>query len=113
MTWYRAELCRRLFKHCRIHTLQADNVLEAIRTLERNPELTGVVADLRFPTGPDGIALLETAKARWPHMKRMLLSAYTDGPLIELGYERGHLIRDKALSFDKLSETICDWLKAA
>src|SRR5688572_4682968 len=75
--WFRAELCQKLLKDWGIRTLQASNGLAAIRTLERNPQLEAIVADYRFDNGgPDGIKLLETAKARWPHVKRMLLSAY-------------------------------------
>lgn len=108
LAWYRRHLCDELLKTCGIRSIQAAHVLEAIRTLERNPQITTVVTDWRFDNGgPDGEALLETVKRRWPHVKRMLLSAYTDGPMIERGYVGGWMVRDKALPMDEIVSVVC------
>lgn len=106
--WFRSRLCGELAKTCGIRCLQADHVLEAIRMLERNPGITTVVADQRFPHGPDGEALLETVKRRWPRVKRMLLSAYTDGPMVERGYAGGWMVRDKALPMGEIVKLVCE-----
>ena len=50
----------------------ADNVLRALRVLERE-RVHVIVTDDRMP-GPAGLVLLETAKRRWPRAGRVLLA---------------------------------------
>ncbi len=111
VSWFRSELCHQLLKLCGIRSLQAEHGLAAIRALERNPKLKAIICDWRFPQGPDGVAVLETVKKRWPHVKRMLISAYVEPSTYELGYERGFSVRDKALPIAKLAESIGEWLE--
>jgi CheY-like chemotaxis protein len=111
--WFRAELCQKLLKSHGVRSLQANNGLAAIRALEQNPQIKAIVADFKFNNGgPDGIKLLDTVKRHWPHVKRMLLSAYLESWMREEGYAKGFILRDKALPLSKLAQEIWEWLGA-
>ena len=111
--WYRRELARHLTRECGLRVLHADHALEALRTLERRPDVSIVVADEKYPHGPSGSMLLEAVGNRWPHMKRILLSAYTTGEMISDGVERGYDVRDKSLSMGEIAEIVCAMANAA
>ncbi len=112
LDWYRAELCHQLLKVCGLRTLQANNGLAALRTLEKNPQILAVVSDWKFVNGgPDGIALLDAVKKRYPRTKRMLISAFCEPWMFEEGYAKGFSVRDKALPIAKLAESIGEWLE--
>jgi DNA-binding NarL/FixJ family response regulator len=111
--WYRGALADRLRKDCGVKTLQAEHVLEALRMLDSNADVVAVVADERFPHGPSGTELLRATKRRKPHVRRMLLSAYTSGAMIAIGAEEGFEVHDKALPLDEVASLICAMAKAA
>lgn len=64
-------------RHLRAEGLTVIGVPSALHALqvldERRVDL--VVADLRMP-GPDGLRLLETVRDDWPHVRRVMLTAY-------------------------------------
>ena len=112
--WFRSEVCQALLKECGIRTLQASNGLGAIRAVERNPQLVAIVIDKRFDNGgPDGEEVLDTVRERWPHVRRMLLTAYVDGGTIERGLRFKFAVRDKAVPMSKLAKSVCEWFKNA
>ncbi len=56
----------------------AANGEDALRLLERDGERIDIlVTDLAMP-GMGGVALLTTASARWPHLRRLAMSGYAD-----------------------------------
>ncbi len=113
-TWFRAEFSAALLKTCGIRSLQSSHPLEAIRTIERNPDLVAVVSDYRFDGRQlTGNELLRHVGKHWPSMKRMLLSAYIEGWHFDLGHTERYTVRDKVLPMADLAERVCEWLKAA
>jgi CheY-like chemotaxis protein len=106
--WARDLLARDLWLHCGIDTLEAANALAALTILEQlHGAIDGVVADLRMP-GLQGDALLHAVGERWPHIKRVMLTAYSTGEMI---LDSPYLVLDKALSARTVAEQICALVK--
>lgn len=80
-----------------------------MRVLELRP-VTLVLSDLNMP-GPLGTALLETVERRWPHVRRVLMSADTTGALVNRTTS-AHRILDK-VSFSSLIEGVLSELEHA
>jgi DNA-binding NtrC family response regulator len=54
--------------------LQAANALDALRLLERHPDVRLVFTDIRLTDEIDGLDLLRVVHMRWPHMSLMTTS---------------------------------------
>lgn len=108
---YRSDLADRLEHECDIESLEADNSLEALTILEHLAHrVSVVVSDERMPRGLPGGMLLDYIGRRWPHLPRVLLSAWTTGELVATA---PYLVLDKALHPDVIAERICELAKAA
>ena len=81
--WYRNDIASMLAMQCGIESLGTDNALQALTLLEqRAHSIAAVVSDERLPRGMQGTDLLEHIGKRWPHIPRMLLSAWTTGAMV-------------------------------
>jgi DNA-binding NtrC family response regulator len=109
---YRLGLRRALARECGIRVIEAEDVLHAIRALERHPEILVVVADLKLPHGGLGLNLLRTSKQRWPAKPRLLLSAYSED-VVDVCVSEGHAVLDKSHPWSVITSTICEMAKAA
>lgn len=93
---YRRGLVRALERECGVKSVETEDILHAIRALEQHPEIRLVIADDRLGRGGNGTMLIDAVGRRWPEKSRLLLSAWTDAPMIELGMRDGYSVLDKA-----------------
>lgn len=108
--WFRGQLAELLYDECAIETLEAENALQALTLLEGlTVRVDAVVSDERM-RGMQGSDLLDHIGQRWPHIPRMLLSAYTTGEQIS---SAPYPVIDKALDQRIIAARICALAKAA
>jgi two-component system, response regulator PdtaR len=67
--------------------LQAANALDAIRLLERHPDVRLVFTDIRLSGEIDGLDLLRVVHMRWPHMSLLTTSGRQHPHYAELPHE--------------------------
>jgi YesN/AraC family two-component response regulator len=83
------------------------NGCEALKYLERNPDIAVILSDLNMPY-MDGLTLLTELQQRYPLVRTIILSAYTDMCHISTAMDRGaYGFLTKPLNFTDL-ETILD-----
>ncbi|WAJ29475.1 response regulator [Antarcticirhabdus aurantiaca] len=80
-----------MFEDLGVEVLEARDGVEALEILERRPDVSLLFSDCRMPrmTGPE---LAEEASKRWPSLRIVLASGYTDvrptrWPLIAKPYD--------------------------
>jgi adenylate cyclase len=56
----------------------ARNGMQALKTLEHSPDIELVITDLNMPE-MNGIQLMIQLRSHFPHVKNMVISAYSDG----------------------------------
>jgi CheY-like chemotaxis protein len=66
----------------------ARNGTQALQTLEVNPDIKLVVTDLNMPE-MNGIELMIQLRSHFPHVKNMVISAYSDGDSIATARRAG------------------------
>lgn len=92
-----------------IHTLfTATNAETALQILSREREIDVIVTDYKMP-GMDGLTLLVKVKALYPHIVRVLMTAYADMNLVVRALNEGEIHRFiakpyRALEFSKILE---------
>jgi two-component system response regulator PhcR len=90
--------------------LTAHGVAEALAVLLREGARVEVlVTDYRMPQR-DGLELLQRARQDWPHIVRLLVSAYADKEVTQAAVNRGHVFRllDKPLDLDTARAALHD-----
>jgi CheY-like chemotaxis protein len=106
--WYRRALIRSIQTRCSVDALEADSGLAALTILaERAHEIDAIVADNQLPDGVDrGMFVLEVCSTKYPHIRRIMLTAWADSHLVEYA---ARLPRP----YDVLDKSLDDWLIAA
>jgi DNA-binding NtrC family response regulator len=104
---FRLSLRRRLVTDCGASVVEAKNALDALTKLANglHETIDIVVADERMPRGGEGSMLLEAIGERWPHLKRLMVTAFSDGELVA---NSPWLVLDKALDLGTIASYICD-----
>ena len=100
---YFARICEPEF-----HVISAENVLEALEILEEKlEEIAILLTDQRMP-GPRGGDLLVTAKNKYPHIVRMLTTAYMDLDEAIQSVNEGEIFRylEKPWDVEKLRSSV-------
>lgn len=59
-------------------TLEASNAEEAIAILAAQPDIAMLLTDVNMPGSMDGLKLAHVVRARWPHIKIVVVSARGD-----------------------------------
>ena len=67
------------------HVLAAGNAAEALAILEAGAEVDLLFTDVVMPGGMNGRQLAELAQARWPHLKVLYTSGYTENAIVHHG----------------------------
>lgn len=103
---WRVGLRRKLVSDCGVQVVEASSALEALTKLVNGlaDDVAVIVSDERMPGG-HGSGLLEAVGTRWPRIKRVLVTGWTDGDLVA---ESPFLVLDKALSLDAIVAYVCD-----
>lgn len=85
----------------------ASSPAEALRLLEATSGIAVVVADMRMPE-MSGIALLDRVRARWPDVRRIMLTGETDQATAIAAVNAGKVFRfiNKPVDADLLAEAI-------
>lgn len=91
---YMATLARKLRKVSGLEVIETANGLHALTVLSERGDINAVVSDERLP-GLQGTEILEEVGRRWPRIRRMLLSAFTEP---EWHATRPYLVMDKRYS---------------
>ena len=60
-------------------TLEAGHVTEALSVLEGRTDVVLVLSDVVLPGSKNGVDLVAEAKGRWPYLKFLFMSGYTEG----------------------------------
>jgi DNA-binding NarL/FixJ family response regulator len=104
---FRLSLRRVLVSECSAAVVEAKSALDALTKLVNGLADTVdiVVADERMPRGGEGSVLLEAIGERWPHIKRLMVTAFSDGELVA---NSPWLVLDKALDLGTIASYICD-----
>jgi CheY-like chemotaxis protein len=113
VAWYRRALCRMLNMECGLRTLEAGDGLRALTLLaEHGADVDIVVCDFRF-NGPGGVLqglqgeeILEEVGKHYPHIKRVMLTAYSTSEL-QLKTIDQYQVLDKSLDAWLIAEDIC------
>ncbi|MBE5767733.1 MAG: response regulator [Clostridiales bacterium] len=90
--------------------LCAHNVREALDILAENDDIILLITDIKMP-GEDGIVLLKEVKTRYPKLKCIVLSGYSDYSLVRTAMKTGavdYLL--KPVQVNDLADTISDAL---
>lgn len=82
---------RRTFRSLPVTVLTAGSGAQALELMETSP-VRVVIADQRMP-GMLGTELLAKIKERWPHVIRIVLSAYTEVPALLRAINEGEVYR--------------------
>ncbi|MGN6671406.1 MAG: response regulator [Candidatus Nucleicultricaceae bacterium] len=79
---------------------------EALRVIDRNPDISIVASDLNMPQ-MNGLELLTHLKEHYPHIKSMIVSAYSDTENISLAMKEGACaFITKPINFDQFEQKI-------
>ena len=89
---------RRLFRPDGYRVLTAGSGAEGLAVLEREA-VDLIISDMRMPE-MDGAQFLEQARARWPHIVRILLTGYADIGSTINAINRGEILRYIAKPWD-------------
>ena len=89
---------RRLLKHYGMEVFTANSGREGLELLERE-QIDVVVSDMKMPE-MDGAQFLEKVFARWPEIKRILLTGYADISSTIAAVNRGKIWRYIAKPWD-------------
>jgi DNA-binding NtrC family response regulator len=104
---YRSSLRWALRRECNLPMEEAADFFHAIEAIRSNPLITCVVADYELGAGPDGMAVLDTVKTRWPNIGRVLLTGFMTADLYERARHAGHEAFDKSEPWPQIVEAIC------
>lgn len=106
--WYRIFIARALNVENEFSFIQASDGLAALQILhERGLEIDLIISDERM-SGMSGTFLLNTAEKRWPHIKRVLLTAYAFADLRE---RASMLVLDKSWTTEILRREILAFVR--
>ncbi len=91
----------------RYHTIMTSGPAEAFQALETIPNIAVIVADMRMP-GMSGIELLGQVRARWPDIRRLMLTGNTDQETALAAINEGKVFHFfcKPVDADKLAEAL-------
>lgn len=64
-------------------TVEADNAKAALQLLDKKPQIALLFSDIVLPGNMDGIDLAREARRRWPDLKILLTSGYTEHALVQ------------------------------
>jgi adenylate cyclase len=79
---------------------------EALRVIDENQDITIVASDLNMPQ-MNGLELLTHLKVHHPHIKAMIVSAYSDAENISLAMREGACaFITKPINFDQFEQKI-------
>lgn len=79
---------------------------EALRVIDCNPDISIVASDLNMPQ-MNGLELLTHLKEHYPHIKSMIVSAYSDTENISLAMKEGACaFITKPINFDQFEQKI-------
>lgn len=70
------EIVEQLFQALGYDTITAQNADQALECLSQSNDITILFSDVVMPGALDGVALAQTARQRWPHLKIVLASGY-------------------------------------
>jgi DNA-binding NtrC family response regulator len=104
---YRHSLRWALRRECNLAVEEAGDFFHAIEAIRSNPLITVVVADWDLGPGPDGMKVLDTVKAKWPRVGRILLTGFMDADLYALARRAGHEAFDKSEHWATIVEAVC------
>jgi signal transduction histidine kinase len=76
----------------RFHILTAESANDAIGLLETTQGIGAILTDMRMP-GRDGIDLLMEVSARWPNIRRLMLTGNNDQETAIAAVNRGRVFR--------------------
>lgn len=89
---------------------EAGNAAEAIRCLERHPEIRLIFTDINMPGSMDGLALAHYVRGRWPPVKIIVTSGYMK--VLRDDLPKGAIFVEKPYYpqniVDKITELIAD-----
>ena len=110
---------RRQIRRGRYEFVFAENGVEALRTLEGDPDIDMVVSDINMPQ-MDGLTLLEQIPNVSPDIRAIIVSAYGDMENIRTAMNRGALdfvtkpvdFEDLQFTIDRTLEHITEWKEA-
>jgi CheY-like chemotaxis protein len=71
------------------HTLEAENARMALKILDEQPRVTLLFTDIVLPGGIDGVELAREAQHRYPGLKVLFTSGYTESAQIDNGLGDG------------------------
>lgn len=96
----------RTLRHEGYRILKASNAFEAMAILS-NEKIHVILSDFKMPL-ESGFELLEKVKKEWPHVTRIMLTAYTNSSLLVDAINKGLLFRfiDKPWNSVSLKNTI-------
>lgn len=79
---------------------------EALRVIDSNPDISIVASDLNMPQ-MNGLELLTHLKKYYPHIRSMIVSAYSDTENISLAMKEGACaFITKPINFDQFEQKI-------
>jgi two-component system response regulator HupR/HoxA len=108
---YRKSVARLLKQYCDLEITEAPDAIRALRILHQNPNQFDIlVTDEVMPVGPTGMVLLEIAKERWPVMRRVLLSGFTNSEQVHSGI--ADAVLDKIFDRRLIATKICRLAKS-
>jgi DNA-binding NarL/FixJ family response regulator len=93
---------RRIERRTSIRFLDVGSAIAALTLLENDARVDVLVSDLRM-RGLHGDELLEEVGRRWPSIKRVLLTSFSDGEMVATA---GYLVLDKTLDSRFIADTI-------
>lgn len=100
-----------LRRECNLPVEEAGDFFHAIEAIRSNPLITCVVADYELGPGPDGMAVLDTVRDRWPNVARILLTGFMTADLYERARRAGHEAFDKSEPWPTIIEAVCKLAK--
>jgi len=108
-----ASVCSSVSRMARVFGVNvqtANNANAAISLLEHNPNKYFLVLADEFMPGLSGTELLVLIQARWPHIRRALISGVEDPAVLEKGFEEARIFRylHKPMSDQQLQGLIDD-----
>lgn len=89
---------------------EAANGKSALAVLEKHPEIGIIITDIDMPV-MDGLELIKRAKAKFPNVIILVLSAYSDYELVRKSFKNG--VFDYIIKSDMVYEKILGQLKNA
>lgn len=98
-------LIRCLSKRCDVHCVATHDGLSAFRLLSVQSYAV-IVTDMAM-SGMSGTELLRIAKERWPEMRRILFTGYSDATLVLADKEAADVVLAKGSSITDICEAIC------